>query len=230
MVKEPQERIADLTGEMLLFRLLGQLLYGELDRSWLQSLIDNDVFSESPYGAENADIARGLEILQKWASENKKGISDESFKRLVADHTRLFVAGTAPAAPWESVYFTQDRLVFQEKTLEVRTWYRRFGLEPEKLHQEPDDHIGLELIFISHLSMFAIRALEDQDDALYSRLMDARREFLEKHPGTWALTWCALVEKISKTDFYQGVAALTRGALSELAATMEVSLAKVANK
>ena len=34
-----------LTGEKLLFGLLGKILYAELDKPWLQSLIDEDVFS-----------------------------------------------------------------------------------------------------------------------------------------------------------------------------------------
>ena len=44
---------------------------------------------------------------------------------------------------WESVCRHKDEaLVFQKETLEVRAAYRELGLQVEKLHHEPDDHIG----------------------------------------------------------------------------------------
>ena len=59
---------------------------------------------------------------------------------------RAFSSSAKVLTPPESVYFSEERLVFQEETLQVREWYRRFDLQSVKLH-EPDDHVGLELTF-----------------------------------------------------------------------------------
>ena len=218
-----------LVGEMLLLSMVGRILYTypfNEERTWLQSLIDEDIFSEAPFAADNDDSKTGLKLLQKWG---KEGLSDESFERLRADYTRLFIGpGKVIAAPWESVYFSDERLTFQEQTLDVRNWYRRFGLEADKIHQEPDDHIGLELLFLSHLAAQGIQALNEQDNTRFEMLLDAQREFLQKHVGSWALTWCELVEENARTDFYKGLASLTRGVLSELSAVLKVKLAKEA--
>ena len=214
-----------LMGEKLLFGLLGKILYAEPDKVWLQSLIDEGVFDEVPFGAAQSETILGLEMLHKWSQENSSPLSDESFAALRADYMRLFVGvGRVQAPPWESVYFNDGRMVFQEQTLQVREWFRRFGVEIEKLHQEPDDHIGLELSFISHLAMLGLQALDEKDDAHFEQVLDAQRKFLSEHPLRWAPIWCKLVEKNAKTDFYQGLAKLTLGTLFSLAETLELRL------
>ncbi|MCX6078674.1 MAG: molecular chaperone TorD family protein [Chloroflexi bacterium] len=214
-----------LTGEMLLLGLLGRIIYHypeNQERSWLKSLIDEEIFLESPFGNDNAEIQSGLQLLQKWAGT---GLSDEEFLNMQADYTRLFIGFEKVAAPpWESVYFGDDYLIFQQRMLDVRSVYQRFGLEAEKIHQEPDDHIGLELAFMSHLAALGIQALCDQDMARWDELLEGQREFLAIHLGAWAFAWCARVEENAKTDIYQGVALLTRGALSVLAEVLDIKL------
>jgi putative dimethyl sulfoxide reductase chaperone len=223
----PIEWQETLAGEMLLLSMAGRIFYTYPDkeeRTWLQSLIDEDVFAEAPFAAETEEAQTGLRLLQEWG---KNGLSDESFENLQADYTRLFIGpGKVIAAPWESVYTGKERLTFQEQTLDVRYWYRRFGLEADKIHREPDDHIGLELLFLSHMATKGIQALKTKDDPHFEELLSAQKEFLQKHLGAWALTWCGLVEKNARTDFYKGLASLLRGALSELAEVLGVKLAK----
>lgn len=218
---------SSLTGEILLFGLLGKLLYADLDKLWLKQLIDDDVFLESPFGAENADIIYGLKLLRAWAQSIKSEISSEDFSALSADYVRLFAGGKVHAPPWESVYFGDERLIFQQRTIDVRQWFKRFGLEAEKIYQEPDDHIGLELLFLAHLATLGIQALNAQNHPRFHELLQAQREFVSDHLGAWAYTWCSLVEQHAKTDFYKGLAFLTRGAVSALAELLEVKLIKV---
>jgi len=216
-----------LTGEMLLLNMLGRIFYTyptNDERTWLQSLIDQDIFSEAPFASEQEQTNIGLKLLQDWAGQD---LSNEVFKSLQEDYTHLFIGlGEGFAAPWESVYFSEERLTFQEQTLEVRNWYRRFGLEAEKIYREPDDHIGLELLFLSHLATLGIQALNEQDDARFEELWAAQREFHQQHLGAWAPTWCGLVEEDARTDFYKGVATLTHGALSELSEILEIKFTK----
>ncbi len=214
-----------MMGEKLLFGLLGKILYADLDKTWLQSLIDEDVFAEVPFGAAQSDTASGLELLHKWSQENSSCLSDESLNALRADYVRLFVGiGRVLAPPWESVYFNDGRMVFQEQTLQVREWFRRFGVETEKLHREPDDHIGLELSFISHLAMLGLQALDEKDDTKFEQILKAQRQFITEHLQRWAPNWCKLVEENAKTDFYRGLAKLVRGTLFSLADNLEPQL------
>jgi len=218
-----------LLGEILVFSLLGRVLYEPLDKKWLQSLISEDVFREVPFGANQKQTELGLDLLNQWVSENKPELSDASFDNLRADYTRLFVGvGKGLVPSWESVYFSEDRMVFQEQTIKVRSWYRRFGLEAEKINQEPDDHIGLELLFIAHIASLALKAVENENMAELNNLLNAQREFLSAHLGVWVLNWCMLVERNASTNFYKGLAHLTRGAACAYSEVLEVPLGKEA--
>ncbi len=219
-----------LIGESLLCGLLGKILYEDLDKVWLQSLISEGVFAESPLGMDQVEVQRGLELLQRWSSENRAGISADEMRALEADHLRLFVGLDRVLAPvWESVYFNESHLVFQEQTLQVRGWYAQFGLQAEKLNREPDDHIGLELIFVAHLAVRAVEAIDNEDTASADSLLQAQRGFLREHLLRWGPAWAKLVKKHASTDFYRGLAHLTQGALLAIADTLEIQLPKEAS-
>ena len=216
-----------LLGEMLLLGVLSKAIQSYPEREWLQQLLDEDFFSESPLGNEHADIQAGLSLLRTWRKENQKGIADEHLSDLEADYTRLFIGvGEVLAPPWESVYFTKARLVFQQETLQVRIWYRRFGLESEKLHKEPDDHIGLEMSFVAYLTKLALQAYDDKDEKQFKQLIADQRQFLSEHLLTWGPHWCDQVIEHAHTDFYKGLALLTKGALLTLAEQFDIKVSK----
>ena len=214
-----------LTGEILLFGLLGRVFYSYPDRqerAWLQSLIEDQIFIETPFAPEQPDIIEGLRLLQEWSCS---GFDDVAFEDLQDDYTRLFIGpAKVIVPPWESVYFDDARLIFQERTLEVREWYRRFGLEAEHLHNEPDDHIGLEMIFLVHLAKMGLAELERGDQNDWEQIFQAQRDFLSKHLLRWGTIFCDDVCDKANTVFYKGVALLARGALTELAHLFQIEL------
>ncbi|MCA9957681.1 MAG: molecular chaperone TorD family protein, partial [Anaerolineales bacterium] len=141
------------------------------------------------------------------------------------DYTNLFTGmRKLPVSPWESVYFNDERLVFQAQTMDVRAWYRRYGLEVRQLHQEPDDHIGLELMFVAHLAQLALAALEANNEPEFEQALTAQRGFLSKHLLLWSLLWCEQMLEYAQTDFYRGLTLIIRGALAELSRILELSL------
>jgi TorA maturation chaperone TorD len=218
-----------LMGEMVACGLLSKALYVYPERAWLQTLIDEEVFSLAPFAETQPEMVVGLALLQRWAAAQNGDLSPEAFGDLRADYTQLFIGvGAVKAPPWESVYFSEDRLIFQEQTLQVRRWYQRYGLQVQRLNQEPDDHLGLELAFLAHLAQAGVAALEQGHDAAAAELLDAQADFLAEHPLRWAAQWNALVQQHARTDFYRGIARLTVGVLAELAALFDLRLAESA--
>lgn len=219
---EKEEFSERLTGQLLLFGLLGKLLYENPEQSLLQQLADEDVFSDVPFAASQEAVQEGLSLLQDWAETFRKDAGGTTLD-VKADYTRLFV-GTVkiPLSPWESVYYSEERLLFQESTMDVRRWYRRFGLEPINLRKEPDDHIGLELAFIAHLAQHALAALENEDEIALNEALDAQRQFSSKHLLVWTPLWCEQMIEYARTPYYKGLALILRGALDELAAFLDI--------
>jgi TorA maturation chaperone TorD len=215
-----------LTGEVLLFNLLGKLLYEVPTRELLQPLIDNDVFTEAPFAETQPDVIAGLPMLAKWCRTYQQESGENGIlKELQVDYTNLFTGiGKLPVAPWESVYFNDERLVFQTQTMDVRAWYHRYGLEVLNLHQEPDDHIGLELMFVAHLAQLGLAALEAENDLEFEQVLAAQRGFLSKHLFLWVPLWCKQMLEYARTDFYRGLALVIRGALFELGRILEIPM------
>ena len=151
----------ELAGQALVFGLLGRALYVSPDRAWVQTLVQERVFDSVPFAGEQPDVVKGLVLLAAWTDASQAGLADQAFDAVQSDYTHLFVGpGKVDAPPWESVYFHDEEMLFQEETLHVREWYARFGLQAELLHSEPDDHIGLELAFLAHLAGQAVSACE----------------------------------------------------------------------
>lgn len=215
--------ISALTGEMLLFGLLSKIIYSEPDEAWLNSLIAQDVFSEVPLGADEIETQQGLDLLRKWVNEQNGSVSKAALDVLKADYLTLFIGPGKMHAPlWESVYFSDEHLVFQERTLDVRKWYRRFGLEVERLNAEPDDHIGLELAFMSRLTALALKAGEENNAADFGQFLAAQREFFSEHLLQWGPAFSALVIEKARTDFYRGIGHLTLGSLMAVAKLLQL--------
>jgi TorA maturation chaperone TorD len=165
-------------------------------------------------------VAAGLALLQQWTQASRSG--QLHFLAVAGDYTRLFVGpGKIVAPPWESAQIDDERLTFQEETLAVRAWYRRYGVLPAQLHAEPDDHIGLELAFMAHLAQLALAAQAAGDTARLADLLAAERGFLRAHPLRWAPKWCGRVGEAARTDYYRGLALVTAGVLAELSTALE---------
>jgi len=123
------------------------------------------------------------------------------------EYTRLFLGpAKLPAPPWESVYVTEERLIFQESTLQVRQWYLKYNFVPVNFRTEADDHIALELDFMANLSAMAENSLaNNQIDDLLNILND-QKGFLEEHLLAWVSTYVADLQAGTTHPLYSGTA------------------------
>ncbi len=215
-------QLEQITGEMLLFGLLGKLIYTYPNRDWIQELLAEEVFSEAPFGETQPQVMEGLMLLHTWNQAALERPLADVVRELEEDCQNLLVGmREILAPPWESVYLTHERLLFQAPTIQVRQWYRRFGLEIENIGREPEDHMGLELIFVAHLASLATEALSQGDQTRYLELVQAQRDFLQEHLLKRAQLWCKDMIEHARTDFYRGAALMVRGALDETVLYLE---------
>ena len=125
------------------FAQASQLLYCEPDAEVVADQVAERPFQNAPFGMDDDEAG-----------------FDERVAALRREWLRLFVgAGTPDAPSWESFYRDPNSQLFSARTLEVREQYRRHGLQIERLHAEPDDHLGLMLGFVGHLIGLEAEAL-----------------------------------------------------------------------
>jgi len=187
-----------------IYRLLKNVFLNSPSQEFLNYIRELNGVGES---AGNRDITKGLELLRKGA--------DCEPEKLELEHTRLFIGPyRLPAPPYESVYRTDDRLVMQQPTIEVRKAYREAGLEVKGIHTNPDDNISAELEFMEYLCDKTASFLKNHDAHEAMKYIELQRKFLEVHLNKWVPAFSEDIIKNTNEDFYRGAALLLRGFIS----------------
>lgn len=218
---------SSLMGEALFFGLLGRALYANPSRDWIAPLIEDNLFDSAPFADTQDDVIQSLALLSPWAASISAHLSDTELLDLRADYAQLFI-GSNPmrVPPWESVYFSEERLTFQTETQDVHAWFERLGLQINTDYRDPDDHIAFELSFIAYCSELAFQACQDQDSSMFANMLVMQRTFLETHLLRWGIKWADLAYEHARTDFYRGLALMVRGGLKELAHSFDVDISR----
>lgn len=209
-----KERIQFLEDTAMTFAILGVLLYEEPTKERLSEFLEAD-FSEQAFVQGQAEIDEGLIFLAQWAAYARELPLQDVADELAVEWLKLLVGiGTPLAAPWASYYLEREPVVLSKWTLEVREWYARYGLMLEKKNNEPDDHLGLMLQFLSMLASKECEALKVEDTETALRHYGEQREFAHRFINPWVGVWQQRVSDAKVGDYYKGLALVAVGMLS----------------
>lgn len=186
------------------YYFLGYVLYNKLNlenfnnlkiKEYIEKLIQIDSDNEVP----------GLSYLQEFlnAKEDYQDFIDftrDEFQKMFEGPGKLL------APPWESVYLSEEKLMFEEQTINVREFYGRYGMQISNFGAEPDDHIGLELQFMALLTKKSIESLEKNNINAFKQVMKAQEDFLTQHLLLWVIEFSDLMYQGVKSPFYRGLA------------------------
>lgn len=191
------------------FAAASRLLYCEPDDAEIAAQAEQCMFAEAPFGMDDACVRAGLAALDAWCAEP---LDDKRVAALKREWFRLFVgAGTPDAPSWESFYVDPNSQLFSTSTLDVRAWYQRYGLQIERLHAEPDDHLGLMLGFVGHLVGLEAEALAEGDEPRAAELAHDQEAFLVEHVLPWLAAWRYAVREHAASDYFRGAGDLVFG-------------------
>jgi TorA maturation chaperone TorD len=111
-----------------------------------------------------------------------------------------------------------DQLLFGRETSEVREFYQSYGWVSKFRNEIPDDHLGIELLF---LTLLIQKYLELDDEACLREMRSEIRRFISKHLLTWIPRWNDDIQKNSITLSYKGIANLIHGCLEDVFSIMD---------
>lgn len=164
-------------------------------------------FDDDPIAVSAASLARYAEAAARRAEQG-----EDEVQRVAVEYTRLFVGPPSPAAaPWETMYRGQDVTVgFGQATFEMRELLREAGLEVKNENNQYEDHMGIELLYLSTLCAGA-DAGEGEDAAVACA---AIVEFIEKHPLAWAEALRMRIAESAPEGYFDGLVGLVRDVLA----------------
>lgn len=213
-----QQQISELTEIQNLLELR-IFAYDMLRRVFLEeptkeliTQFKDGVINFFPFKEENSQLKDGIELVNQYFQSFDM---DENFENLHWDYTRMFIGPyELPVHIWESSYVNKDRLLFQEETLLVRRLYLENCFETLHYGREADDHLGLELDFMYHMSNIAHNLAKGGNINKLGKIVADQDYFLQQHLLRWTPLFGKEVIKHSNTDFYKGMVKVLNGFLT----------------
>jgi len=187
------------------FRFLSQVYLEIPDEKFIKKVFGDNLLFEWPVAENQKTVSKGLKILQDYSSQWNPVLMEA----LKQDYTRLFIGlEKILAPPYASVYLSEEHLLFEKPTFDVRRFYEKLSLSVNPQKKEPDDHIGFELFCLSFLC--------EQANQI------ALIEFLSGHLIPWLNSFLSRVLDKAQTPFYRGISYLTWGLVESLSAFLEI--------
>lgn len=118
-----------------------------------------------------------------------------TLERLAVDYASIYLTYALKASPCESVWLDDDHLACQNAMFEVREWYKRYDLSVENWRTRSDDHLVLQLLFITHL----LKKNEAHEAAA----------FMDAHLLRWLTGFAQRIATRSDSQYFAGLAVLT---------------------
>jgi TorA maturation chaperone TorD len=170
-------------------------------------LHSEDLLDYWPFDCAHPDAAAGIERLNRYLAK----WSPDDIAVLEGDYTRLFIGlERTLAPPYESVYLSEEHILFEKETLAVREWYAKYGLQVPLLNTQPDDHIGYELFFLARLSERVASLIDGGETEAAVGVAKDRQRFVQSHPHRWVHMLVSRILEFSQTDYYAGIGLLTK--------------------
>lgn len=202
-----------LSNRQFLYKLLWRVFSEEPNAEFLDILCGDHARQVVAVAAE--ELPGGAELESLFATVIERA-EDTALGDLTGQYVSLFIGPRSlPAPPWASVYLGYEGIMFDESTLEVRNTYRRFGFLPEAYPKVADDHLAIELSFISALYGKALEALQAGDRAECDQLREGVRAFLADHVTVWLPQMIQRLDESRYADGFYAAAVRLTEALAE---------------
>lgn len=200
------------------YALLSRCYEAEVDAAFAEELA-----GEASLASDDEALAEGFARLQADLAD----CDEAELEQLAVVFDRAFF-GMGPrtaqkAFPYESVYTSEGGLMMQDAYAEVLHVYRGAGFAKDPGFREPEDHLALELAFVSLLCGRAVEDLRAGDAAGTERQLGAQLSFVREHLLNWVPSFLGDLKAAAEGGFYEHLATFTEAFLrADEAALAEV--------
>ncbi|XOF34162.1 MAG: molybdopterin-dependent oxidoreductase [Candidatus Electrothrix sp. YB6] len=185
----------------IIYNFLSFFYRDEIPQAFIEQMRTPSFLEHLTSLGENApteDLSSGCTKMSRGL---QTGSAAEVYNELRYEYADLFLnAGKNPVFPYASCHVTGEPLVMQQPLFAVREAYAAAGVHKNPAWPDLDDHIAVELEFLAYLA-----GREETEEQ--------QTDFFSKHLS-WAATFCDVLSTAAQTDFYQGLAELTKAVLA----------------
>lgn len=187
------ETAATLSERASIYTFLATALFEEIPVSLLERL------QEAPMVFDN-DLDAFIDSLKNQPLEQTR-------VDLAAEYARLFLGMSAhPISLNESAHTSDTHLIRQEAFDDAIEEYRQGGYAKAEGVSLDEDHLAIELDYLSRLCNEAARAAEEEDADSLGALISRQESFFNRHLRNWVPDLADTIIVRSTSPFYRGVA------------------------
>ena len=185
-----------LKGYNMLLYFAGSMIMFEPNQECVVDFWQQGILKKLPVSSANPNFTMA-------ASQLRESCTDKTIclERLNEDYNRLFTAKEQSLAPaYESLY-TSNR----ESGQSVSGFYDSYGWKSKFKGKIKDDHLGIELLF---LTLLVEKYLVLDDQVCVAEMRNEIRRFIDEHIFSWIRFWNVNMQKFSNTLCYKGISTL----------------------
>jgi TorA maturation chaperone TorD len=212
-VATKDEMIAANNNRRLIYAFLSRVYEKEMTVDLLEELSNGDNQISQIGFAEGLDeekFGKGFEMLSGYLGGAAGRDLNQVKLELAVEYANLFLGVKGkPLHPSESVYTSDDHVMYQEARDRVQSVYWSAGVDKKKEYTEPEDHIAIELQFMEYLCRRAVEALAKDDRAEAAKYLRIQKDFIEVHLAKWVPALTKDILESAQVDFYKGIAYIT---------------------
>lgn len=197
---ERKEQNAILKGYNMLLYFAGSMIMYEPVEECVYDFWSKGILNKLPVSSGNPRFIKAASLLKNSCKE-----PEECIRGLQDDFRKLFsVSGTPDALPLRSSYLTNHPINGKESE-KVTDFYDSYGWKNRSRYNIPDDHLGIELLFLTLLNDQYILI---EDEASREAMRGEISRFIEQHILSWIPEWTERMQEYSGTLGYKGIATL----------------------
>jgi TorA maturation chaperone TorD len=217
MTIEPKDKQPNvLKGYNMLLYFAGTMIMFEPNAECLADFWTNGILKNLPVKSNNPRFIKAASLLRNSCEDKSVCIS-----RMKDDYLALFTGlGNPLAPPYESVYRSTEHLIFDKQTTEVREFYSSYGWKSKFEGKIPDDHLGIELLF---LTILIEKYLEFDDETCEKEMKNEICRFIDQHILSWVPDWNQHIQEHANTLSYKGIGTLILACIEDLYSIMSLN-------
>jgi len=190
---------------MLLY-FAGSMIMYEPTEECVTDFFSDGMMKKMPVRSNNPRFLQAVAVLRENCTDNEL-----CRKSLISDYNRLFSSdGPMLAIPRESAY---PMYANSGSNGDVNEFYNSYGWRSISRAKVPEDHLGLELLFLTKL---IDKYIQLDDEPCRSEMKKEIYRFIGEHIITWIPEWNRKMQENADSVYYRGIANLVHASIEDL--------------
>ena len=196
-----------LKGYNMILYFVGSMIMYEPDEECVSDFWSDGMLATLPVKSRNPRFVEAASKLRESCKDRSvcTTILKEDFRRLFSG------SGSPLASPVSSLY--KDLTGYGNGKDNVSEFYNAYGWKFRSRYKIPDDHLGIELLF---LTLMIDNYLRIDDEACLNEMRHEIRRFIEKHLIHWIPFWNELIQENASTTCYKGIGTMIHACTEDI--------------